>query len=187
MDYQTEVMALHRCAASDKPFWQYCTVGAMLLGQANRFGFNPKQLVDSIRQDKIAWEEFVKIAMAFVFIMAQKHVGNYRLFTDGRNEKSAEVCWQIASEHKEIEESTLQMASALRIRLEDLVYDITQTVNVDLANEHRDALPLVTAAQLAFGHPTIQQTFAQACVLALFHKYNEQEKIKDKEYLFPFI
>lgn len=188
MEYQMELpKVLHRCATSENPFWQYCTVGAMFSNCVNRFGFDPKSLVDSIKQDEIAWNEFTKIAMAFVYIMAQKHVKAYGFYTDGRNKFAAEECWKLTFVHDEIESVAQKMASDLHLRVQDMVYDVAGILNADMANQHRESLALVPAAQLAFGHPTIQQSFAQACVLALFYRYGQDECIKNKDYLFPLI
>lgn len=151
----------------------------------NCFGFKPVIYVD-LGMDGDEYKTFVEISRVFVSLMARKP------YTDGRNEEAKKRCCK----YIEIRHPAFASFAEKEVRpgkplydmyLSNSEYDIAFFLN-GLPEKCEPCSKEEAVAMLMYhDHPTLQQTFTQACLYALMKREGETDLIVDGFYVLPFI
>lgn len=153
----------------------------MFSHDVNVFGFRPMEYVDSMNErDFIA---FTGVSEVFVSLMAKKE------YTDDRNRTAKERC---ASYISDVDPSLAPLAEkkitpGTRLcekYIENREWDIKALLHGRYASCSEAE---VIALLMSLDHPTLQQTFTQACLYALMKKKGRYDLIQERYYSLPLI
>ena len=153
----------------------------MFSKDVNVFGFRPMEYVDDMNES--GFNAFTDVAGVFVSLMAKKQ------YTDGRNRMAKDRC---VSYIADVDPSLASLA-------EKEVSPGTHLYGKYIGNSEWDVKSLlcgrfascseaeVIALLMSLDHPTLQQTFTQACLYALLKKKGRFDLIRDRYYSLPLI
>lgn len=158
-----------------------CSTASRFSHDVNNFGFNAKNYVDAMTGEEFA--DFVSVASVFVSLMAKKP------YTDGRNEAAKARCLEyIQSGHLELDSPAEKKVAPGTGMYEKYVRNSEWDVRELLGGKFGGCTKEEAVALLMYhDHPTLQQTFAKACLYALMKHHGETDLIESREWSLPFI
>lgn len=147
----------------------------------NSFCFNPKEFVE--RMKKADRRFFISVSRYFIPLMASKR------YTDARNECAKRSCVRYMSIHPELEiPGKIYVHFAKDITVEYVKNDVRNIRGYLTTGSYKgDEKAVLTALILLNEHPTLQQTFTQACLYAQMVANGEEESVINRDYSLPLI